>query len=210
MKIVDLTGQRFGRLTALKRVGCKHHSALWLCKCDCGNFKEITASNLKGGTVRSCGCLSREIRGKQLSKFNHSRAIHGEYKSKLHNVWGGMIQRCTNPKQQYYHLYGGRGIKVCDEWRSYVVFRDWMISNGYKDGLTLDRIDPNGDYCPNNCRLVTMQEQQLNRRNNVRFVYKGEVLTLSQLIKRYDLKHTAYYYFHKGVPIDEIITKCAR
>lgn len=210
MKVVDLTGQRFGRLVVLKRIGSKHRSALWLCKCDCGKTKEATSSGLKCGHVQSCGCLSREIHSAQLAKLGHSRAIHGEYKSKLHNVWGGMIQRCTNPKHQYYALYGGRGIQVCKEWRSYVAFRDWAVSHGYKEGLTIDRIDSNGDYCPSNCRLVTMREQQLNRRNNVRFVYDGETLTMSQLIERYNLKHSAYYHYQKGKSIAEIIQKCAR
>lgn len=211
MKIIDLTGQKFGRLTALKRAGARGSSALWLCQCDCGNLKEVTATHLRQGSVRSCGCLAREIHGKQLAAVNKSRAVHGEYQSKLHNVWGSMIQRCTNPKNAYYHLYGGRGIKVCAEWRDYVTFRDWMLANGYADGLTIDRIDPNGDYAPANCRLITLAEQQCNRRNNIKIEIDGELLTMSQIIKRYDLRGTsAYYHYHKGVPIAEIIKRCAR
>lgn len=211
MKIVDLTGQKFGRLTVLRRVGTKNQSSLWLCRCECGNLKEVTLSHLRAGSIRSCGCLFREVHAQQLATANKTRAIHDEYQSKLHNVWGSMVQRCTNPKSAAYHLYGGRGIQVCNEWREYTAFRDWMVAHGYTDGLTIDRIDVNGNYEPFNCRLVTRKEQQSNRRNNIKINVNGELLTLAQIIDRYELKGTnAYYYYHKGMPIAEIIKRCSR
>lgn len=158
-KAIDLTGQRFGRLTIIERAGgLSGKSAKWLCRCDCGNEKVTTRQKLIRGDVQSCGCLQREY-------MQNGNVIHGGYKTRLYSIWHHMKYRCNNPNAPKYPLYGGRGITVCDEWiNSFPAFRDWALDNGYDDNLTLDRIDNNKGYNPNNCRWATSSDQNRNRR----------------------------------------------
>jgi hypothetical protein len=154
-KIIDLTGQKFGRLTVVRRDGSnKHKKAIWFCKCDCGNEKRVTTGNLKSGGVRSCGCLQIEIRTR------HSKSDTLEY-----YIWSQMIQRCENPKNKHYKDYGQRGISVCERWHN---FKNFYADMGDKPSpkLSLDRIDVNGNYEPSNCKWSTPLEQTLNRRVN--------------------------------------------
>lgn len=179
MKMIDETGNRYGRLTVIRRADLDgSHDVMWLCRCDCGGEKVARGSKLRRGEVRSCGCLERETRVKNGSK----RAIHGMCKSRLYEVWRGMKKRCGNSSHPHYKDYGGRGITVCDEWaNSFNAFAEWALSHGYnesapKGGCTLDRIDPDGNYCPENCRFADMVVQQNNRRdrsNDVQ-VYLGQ------------------------------------
>ena len=160
----NIQGQRFGRLTALRYDHTnKNNNAVWECQCDCGRKMLTMTASLKSGNTKSCGCLHNE----QLSQ---RRKTHGESRSRLHIVWKGMLQRCNNANKKNYHNYGGRGIKVCSEWQnSFEAFRDWAMANGYnpeakRGECTLDRIDVNGNYCPENCRWITNAEQQRNKR----------------------------------------------
>ena len=164
-KINNLTGKRFGRLKVIKYYGSnKNGRALWLCQCDCGNTKVVLGNSLLSKLTFSCGCYNKEY-----SKELHSK--HNMSSSKLYKVWGGMKTRCYNKNFIYYCNYGGRGIKVCDEWKNdFSKFYKWAINNGYKEGLTIDRINNDGNYEPNNCRWVTRAEQNRNKRYSKRKV----------------------------------------
>lgn len=158
-KALELKGVVFGRLTVIELFGSnKHNSLQWLCKCSCGKEKVILGESLKSGNTQSCGCFGSETKRK-------NRIKHGEsHKSRIYGIWSGMRNRCNCKNRVTYKYYGGRGISVCKEWNDFPAFKNWALSNGYLDNLTLDRIDSNGNYEPDNCRWITIQDQQLNRR----------------------------------------------
>lgn len=207
MKKVDITNQRFGRLIALKRCERpKGHPAVWLCLCDCGNYKEVTLNHLRRGT-KSCGCLSKEIAPERakLAKLKERAIKHGDFGTKLYGVWAGMKRRCNNPNVLHYEDYGGRGIKVCDSWNDYINFKEWAISSGYKEGLTLDRIDVDGNYEPSNCRWVGWHTQQRNRRNTVKIEYEGRMVTMQELSEITGIKAHTLDARRRGCTIEQIV-----
>lgn len=171
---IDLKGQRFGRLLVLEKVPGYPKDTRWMCKCDCGNVVEIRRQVLRRGDAVSCGCYHSEVSG---SNF----LTHGLSHTKLHHIWEGMKHRCYYESDVGYHKYGARGIEICDEWRTnFKTFYDWAMLNGYKDGLTIDRIDTNGNYEPSNCRWITGLEQANNRRNNHRIECRNETHTIAE------------------------------
>lgn len=171
----DLSGQRFGRLVVIEFDHMdEYYSSHWLCRCDCGNKVIVSRGNLVKGRATSCGCYKRD-RQREL------HTTHGEHRSRLHNIWGNMKQRCGNEKNTNYHSYGERGIEVCDEWLDdYETFRDWALENGYSDDLTLDRRDNNGIYSPDNCRWADCYTQANNRRTTRYITYNGETHSISE------------------------------
>lgn len=203
----DLSGQRFGRLVAIGKADrmCGR-KCYWDCLCDCGNKKIVRSDSLVGGTIRSCGCLKREAEVKNFSIVNN----HKQTRSPLYNRWNSMIQRCKNPNTAAYKYYGGRGIIVCDEWKNINCFIEWAERNGYKENLTIDRIDVNGNYEPSNCRWITMAEQSYNRTDSVYHTWEGETLTTMQWVHKYNIPlAVAWGYKANGVPFTEIISKYA-
>lgn len=175
-KVKDITGQRFGRLVAVRSLGFSRRKQMWECKCDCGNTIKATTSQLTTGHTRSCGCLYRET----LHTINYR---HGERcrigSTRLYGIWKSMRGRCNCVNHTSYKYYGARGIKVCPEWDDYTVFRAWAMDNGYEDDLSIDRIDANLDYCPENCRWVSLCVQANNKRNSHNITINGVTHTLS-------------------------------
>lgn len=164
-RFIDITDEEYGRLTVLKHVGFeKYGQSLWECQCSCGNIKVIHKKSLTSGATQSCGCLRSERTRERSTK--HGMITHTK-RTKLYDVWVSMKQRCNNPKNKFYHRYGGRGIKVCDEWTDdYKLFYDWSTTNGYYEGLHIDRIDNDKGYLPSNCRWITNEENQKNKTQN--------------------------------------------
>ena len=162
----DLTGQKFGRLTVIKYVGC----GKWLCKCICGNEKIIRGDKLKSGNTKSCGCITK--------------TKNGESKTRLCRIYKAMISRCYNPNNNRYKYYGLKGIKVCKEWlEDYQSFKSWANANGYNKNLTIDRIDCDGNYQPSNCRWITYLEQNKNRKVTLKYLYNNQYYTLMEWSK---------------------------
>lgn len=200
-KVLDLTGQRFGRLTAIERVGSnKRGQSLWSCKCDCGSVVVVVGTELNCGHVKSCGCIrhdkliaynkSAEKRAKTAEYNKTHKTTHGLRHTRLYKEWQSMKRRCDCKSWRDYKNYGGRGITVCDEWRNdFMAFHDWAMANGYDDSLSLDRIDVNGNYEPSNCRWVTLKHQANNKRNSHFLEYNGEVKTIAQWAEELGIKY---------------------
>ena len=173
--VIDLTGQKFGRLTVIQYDHSKN-GTYWLCQCDCGKTKVIKGTSLTGKLTTSCGCKSREMCIERSTK-------HGMTKTRLYSIRQGMIARCCKENATSYPKYGAKGITVCDEWLGqdgFVNFYNWAIDNGYEEHLTLDRIDSSGNYEPSNCRWATYKEQANNTKATVFLTYKGETKSASE------------------------------
>lgn len=169
----NLVGKKFGRLQVISEEHSKNKGLIEKCKCMCGNITYVTKHNLVNGNTKSCGCLHRDVTRELLSTHKLSNTA-------LYKKFAKMIERCENPNSKAYKNYGGRGIKICDEWRNdFTSFYNWSMSNGYKEDLTIERIDVNGNYCPENCKWIPLKEQAKNKTNTIRITYKNETHILA-------------------------------
>lgn len=188
-----MIGRRFGRLVVLEEVESSvKGKPRYRCLCDCGNIIEASGNSLRMKKVRSCGCLHHD----QLIERN---TTHGCSKERLYRVWRGMIDRCYDERNESYGHYGGRGIQVCEDWRSsYLVFKEFMISHGYKEDAkrgecTIERVDINGNYSPDNCKVISMQEQAWNKTNSHMEEYNGEKKTIAEWALEYNIPYNLIF-----------------
>lgn len=181
-KIRDITGQKFGKLTAIKLVA--HKPVRWECMCDCGKLHIASTSNLITGQVKSCGCNNKVGNPK-----------HNQCYTRVYRIYAKLKRRCYVKDDIAYPRYGGRGIIMCDEWKeSFQNFADWAYSHGYDDSLSLDRIDNNGIYEPSNCRWADNFQQANNKRNNNVYTYNGKTQTLAEWCRELDLAYGTIWY----------------
>lgn len=208
----NLLNKRFGRLLVIEETNERSsiQTVIWKCKCDCGNITYVDTNRLTSGNTKSCGCLSVE-------SYRKPKIIkHGDCNSnsefhRLYIIWKGMKSRCNNQNGQKYKDYGGRGISVCEEWNEYMNFKDWALSNGYRSNLTIDRIDVNGNYEPNNCRWSDAVTQMNNMRTNTHIEYNGVVHTIAELARKYNLKqNTLIRRLNLGWSVDDALNKPVR
>lgn len=206
-KLIDETGNRYHSLTVIKVVGIKRYPSctkrLWECRCDCGNTIITPMGPLKNGRTKSCGCLmkrNRYIVGRK----------HGMSDSRLFRIWANMLSRCTNPNTSYYKRYGGRGIKVCDEWNGEdgsTNFINWALKNGYEHRLTLDRINNNGNYEPSNCRWITNKAQQRNKSTNKLLTLNGETHCVCEWSEKIGIStNTLNQRLNRGWSVEKTLT----
>jgi hypothetical protein len=171
----DLSSMIFGKLTVIERAGStRDHRPTWLCKCECGNEKVVEGDSLTRGKTKSCGCIRSEVMKARQYK-------HGFSNERMWDIWRNMISRCYDDTYENYKNYGGRGIRVCDEWKNdYLSFKSWALNNGYSDNLTIDRKDNDRNYEPSNCRWATEDMQNYNKRNTVYITINGETRNLKE------------------------------
>jgi hypothetical protein len=169
-------GDVFHYLTVVKRVeNAKNGHSRWLCKCKCGNETIVMSTHLTSGKIKSCGCWWQE------GKHDYCKTHGYSNKEKLYGDWKGIKNRCYTPTHIRYKNYGGKGIRVCEEWKNdYLSFREWALHNGYEEGLTIDRIDVNGNYEPSNCRWITRKEQSYNKTNSHYITFNGQSKTIAE------------------------------
>lgn len=178
-KFIDLTGEKFYKLTVINRAESKRQKSgklvtYWNCKCDCGNLTQVRGCDLRNGHIKSCGCLQKK---------------HGLAKTRIYVAWHHMIQRCYYSNCKAYENYGARGISICDDWKNdFMNFYNWSMNNGYQDNLSIDRINVNGNYEPNNCRWADDFTQRRNKRNNKYFCINGDMKTITDWAKQYGIK----------------------
>lgn len=191
-------GTKIGRLFVenIHHIGASRNK-FYNCVCDCGKNTIVARSQLSTKQTISCGCYREEHK----HEFGFK---HGMSNTKIYHIWSAMCQRCANPKADNYHRYGGRGIKIYDEWFNFIDFYKWALSNGYKNGLSIERIDVNGNYCPENCAWIPVKDQYENKRNTVTFTFNGithsisrwaKILNVNRETLSYRIKHNNFIDF---------------
>ena len=206
-KFKDHTGERFGILTAIKYEirETKHGKvAYWYCKCDCGTEKWVSANNLTMGNAKSCGCKQYDTPQTKPNPLKRDNP-------RIYSIWTGMKTRCLNPNSERYMDYGGRGITICEEWLEFDNFCLWSLENGYADGMTIDRIDNDMPYCPDNCRWTTIEEQNKNKRNLRMYTYNGETRHLAEWARVLNIDYQLLYdRLDLGMSFEKAVTYTPR
>ena len=207
-KNLDISGQKFNRLTAIRYIGTNSHKIqLWEFKCDCGTIGIKSKSSVANNWIKSCGCLLRETS----SKTCIANIKHKMCDSRVYKIYHGMKSRCNHHKNERYINYGGRGISVGKEFKTFQLFYDWAIENGYQYDLSIDRIDVNGNYTPENCRWATDEQQINNKTNSVKLEFNGEIKNASEWADIFGLCRSAIYRRLKcGWSVENAISKPAR
>lgn len=203
-EIKDLTGKKFGHLVVMGYAGKKSERTAWNCRCDCGNEVVVLGVNLNSGNTKSCGCHKYDV----VDKFK----THGKSKTRIYRIWRKIKERCEKDYCKEYERYGARGISLCNEWYNFMSFYNWSMLNGYRDDLTIDRIDNDKGYSPDNCRWVDILTQQNNRRNNIKYEYDGKMLTIPEIARIVGMQpNTLYDRIHRyGYTLEQAITKKVR
>lgn len=189
--IKNLTGERFGKLTVISMSeNTYYRGRVWICRCDCGEYREVAGCHLHNGRISQCKLCAEK---KKQASYKRTSVKRGDVKSdRLHGIWQTMKSRCNNPNMQKYPSYGGRGIKVCDEWNGrngYFPFKKWALANGYNDSLTIERIDVNGDYCPENCIWIPNKNQGYNKRNTLYITFEGVRISIARMAYEMDIDY---------------------
>lgn len=196
----DLSGLKSGRLVAIRYEYTRNKKAYWLCLCDCGKSKIVVGTSITNGHVKSCGCLKKEM----LAEKNFK---HGFCGTGLYQCWQDMKKRCYDKNRAQYKDWGGRGISVCEDWLSFENFKIWAVKNGYQPGLTIERVDNNGNYSPENCKFIRKQDQNSNRRNTVVISFDGKNMNIEQWAKYLGLKRGTFdSRLKRGWSIEKAIT----
>ena len=194
--VLNITGQKFGTLTVVARdpINSKSGNAKWICRCDCGNTASVVGSKLRSGHSKTCGCI------------RFTEKAQGHSGERIYRIWTCMQNRCNKENNDNYKWYGGRGIKICTSWDNFLNFREWALQSGYNDDLSIDRIDPNLDYFPDNCRWVSMKFQANNKTNNRILKYEGKSYTESQFADNFNLSyHTVVNRLRMGWNLSRIV-----
>lgn len=179
-KIINMEGKKINRWSVIKRAENKNGKTYWLCECECGKRKKVYGVSLRNGKSKSCGCLNKETVSKQ----------QGLSTTRLYRIYKLMLSRCYNKKDKSYKYYGLKGISIYDNWLDdFVNFYNWAMQNGYQDNLTIDRINPNGNYEPSNCKWITEKEQHYNRTDNLYFTINNQKKCLAELCEKYNMPY---------------------
>jgi len=206
-------GKKFGSLTVirfLKGYKARPTAWFWIMKCDCGNETIVNPYKAIHGNITSCGCMKKERCRMMTEKY---RIKHGDRGERLYTIWRGMKLRCFNKNNKDYVRYGGRGITVCKEWENdYVAFKTWALANGYSDNLSIDRIDVNGNYEPDNCRWSNTHIQNTNQRISHNFSYRGEIKNITDIAKEENISYQTLYKWavREKLPIEEAVAHCKK
>ena len=203
----DITGKQYNRLPAVKYIGKdKHRHNRWLFRCECGNYKIYEDFAVKDGRTKSCGCYNKEI-----LKSGVCRRKHGMNGTRIYRIWKGIHNRCNtdNPNDKNYKWY--KDVSYCDEWQKFEPFYKWAINNGYKDNLSIDRIDNNKGYSPDNCRWVTMKQQANNRRTSRFVTFNGRTQTVTDWMQEFGFTQTSFYrWANEGLTDEQVIERFSK
>lgn len=207
MDVSEYLGKRYGRLTTLSETKNRLNQTAIICVCDCGNEVIVTPSDLRRGHTTSCGCYHKEMMRDRQYRHGDAGNHHGDSGTRLYHTWLGMKRRCFNKNDWAYQYYGARGIEVCEEWLNYQVFKEWALSNGYNDELTIERKNNDGNYEPSNCVWIPFEEQGKNRRNRHELTFNGKTLSIREWEKELGYRRgTIRNRINYGWDIEKILT----